>query len=92
MDVIINVLLGDLEGASSIINELHVETYGTMDRKEKVEFILEQMRLTIANKDMVRAQIISKVRNFLFIMIHNLENLRKFQLVISKMKKKKFKN
>merc|ERR1711917_111706 len=51
---------GDLEGASSIINELHVETYGTMDRKEKVEFILEQMRLTIANKDMVRAQIISK--------------------------------
>ena len=54
-------ILGDLEGAASIINELHVETYGTMDRKEKVEFILEQMRLTIANKDMVRAQIISKV-------------------------------
>ena len=81
-----------MEGASSIINELHVETYGTMDRKEKVEFILEQMRLTIANKDMVRAQIISKVRNFLFIMIHNFENFRKFQLVISKMKKKKFKN
>jgi len=49
-----------LKGASEIINELHVETYGTMDRKEKVEFILEQMRLTIANKDMVRAQIISK--------------------------------
>ena len=56
-----NIILGDLEGAASIINELHVETYGTMDRKEKVEFILEQMRLTIANKDMVRAQIISKV-------------------------------
>ena len=45
----------------SIINELHVETYGTMSRKEKVEFILEQMRLTIANGDFVRAQIISKV-------------------------------
>ena len=56
------IIKGDLEGAASIINELHVETYGTMDRKEKVEFILEQMRLTIANKDMVRAQIISKVR------------------------------
>ena len=56
-----HIILGDLEGAASIINELHVETYGTMDRKEKVEFILEQMRLTIANKDMVRAQIISKV-------------------------------
>ena len=45
----------------SIITELHVETYGTMSRKEKVEFILEQMRLTIANGDFVRAQIISKV-------------------------------
>ena len=44
-----------------IINELHVETYGTMSRKEKVEFILEQMRLTLANNDLVRAQIISKV-------------------------------
>jgi len=51
---------GDLPTAMSIINELHVETYGTMSRKEKVEFILEQMRLTIANSDFVRAQIISK--------------------------------
>ena len=31
-----------------------------MDRKEKVAFILEQMRLTIADKDFERAQIICK--------------------------------
>lgn len=31
-----------------------------MDRKEKVNFILEQMRLTIANNDYDRAQIICK--------------------------------
>merc|ERR1712172_22210 len=31
-----------------------------MDRKEKVEFILEQMRLTLAKKDYIRTQIISK--------------------------------
>jgi len=51
---------GDKAEAMAIINELHVETYGTMSRKEKVEFILEQMRITIANADYVRAQIISK--------------------------------
>ena len=37
-----------------------VETYGSMERKEKVEFILEQMRLCLATKDYIRAQIISK--------------------------------
>ena len=31
-----------------------------MDRQEKVNFILEQMRLTIADKDFERAQIICK--------------------------------
>jgi len=51
---------GEKAEAMAIITELHVETYGTMGRKEKVEFILEQMRITIANADYVRAQIISK--------------------------------
>lgn len=31
-----------------------------MEKKEKVEFILEQMRLCLAKKDYVRTQIISK--------------------------------
>lgn len=31
-----------------------------MEKKEKVEFILEQMRLCLAKKDFVRTQIISK--------------------------------
>lgn len=42
------------------MQELQVETYGSMERREKVEFILEQMRLCLAKKDYVRAQIISK--------------------------------
>ena len=37
-----------------------VETYGSMERKEKVELILEQMRLCLATKDYIRTQIISK--------------------------------
>jgi len=34
-----------------------------MEKKEKVEFILEQMRLCLARKDFVRTQIISKKIN-----------------------------
>ena len=37
-----------------------VETYGSMEKKEKVEFILEQMRLCLAKRDYIRTQIISK--------------------------------
>lgn len=51
---------GDVNGAAKTLNELQVETYGSMDRQEKVNFILEQMRLTIADKDFERAQIICK--------------------------------
>jgi len=51
---------GDINAAASVLQELQVETFGSMDRKEKVEFILEQMRLTLAKKDYIRTQIISK--------------------------------
>lgn len=37
-----------------------VETFGSMEREEKVKFILEQMRLCMAKKDFIRTQIISK--------------------------------
>lgn len=37
-----------------------VETYGSMEREEKVMFVIEQMRLCLAKKDYIRAQIISK--------------------------------
>lgn len=45
---------------------LQVETYGSMEKKEKVEFILDQMRLCIAVKDYIRTQIISKKINTKF--------------------------
>ena len=43
-----------------------VETFGSMEKQEKVEFILEQMRLCIAKKDFIRTQIISKKINTKF--------------------------
>jgi 26S proteasome regulatory subunit N5 len=50
---------GDISGAADIIQQVHVETYGSMSKKDKVEFILEQMRLTLAKKDFVRAAIVA---------------------------------
>jgi len=43
-----------------------VETFGSMDKREKTDFILEQMRLTLAKKDYTRMQIISKKINTKF--------------------------
>jgi 26S proteasome regulatory subunit N5 len=50
---------GDIAGAATVLQEVNVETYGSLSKKEKVEFILEQMRLTLAKKDYVRAHIVS---------------------------------
>merc|ERR1712179_458247 len=51
---------GDISTAATVLQELQVETFGSMDKKEEVEFILEQMRLCLAKKDYIRTQIISK--------------------------------
>lgn len=36
-----------------------METYGSLSKRDKVEFILEQMRLTLAKQDFVRATIVA---------------------------------
>eukprot|EP00041_Stephanoeca_diplocostata_P005700 m.66477 g.66477 ORF g.66477 m.66477 type:complete len:452 (-) comp15949_c0_seq1:99-1454(-) len=51
---------GDIADAADVLQELQVETFGTMERREKVEFILEQMRLGLARKDFIRTAILSK--------------------------------
>ncbi|CAH1110000.1 unnamed protein product [Psylliodes chrysocephalus] len=57
---------GNVQQAADIIQELQVETYGSMEKREKVELILEQMRLCIAKQDYIRTQIISKKINAKF--------------------------
>ncbi|KAB0793513.1 hypothetical protein PPYR_13133 [Photinus pyralis] len=52
--------------AANIIQELQVETYGSMEKREKVELILEQMRLCLAKQDYIRTQIIAKKINTKF--------------------------
>jgi 26S proteasome regulatory subunit N5 len=54
---------GDIPGAADILHEVHAETYGSLSKREKVEFILEQMRLTLGKKDYVRAAIVGNKIN-----------------------------
>ena len=51
---------GDVNEAANILNELQVETYGSMEKREKIEFLLEQMRLCLIKRDFIRTQIISR--------------------------------
>lgn len=37
-----------LQTASDLLNDLQVETYSSMERREKTEFILEQVRFLVA--------------------------------------------
>lgn len=67
---------GQIEEAAKIVQELQVETYGSMDKKEKVEFILEQMRLCLATRDFVRTQIISKKISIKFFDDEAVEDLK----------------
>nr|XP_038941564.1 26S proteasome non-ATPase regulatory subunit 12 isoform X1 [Rattus norvegicus] len=73
---------GDVKEAASILQELQVETYGSMEKKERVEFILEQMRLCLAVKDYIRTQIISKKINTKFFQEENTEALKSVVLYV----------
>jgi len=50
---------GDIHQAAAVLQEVHVETYGSLSKREKVEFLLEQMRLTLAAADYVRGGIVA---------------------------------
>lgn len=51
---------GDIEGAATIMQEVQVETFSGMQRAEKFDFILEQVRLCLERNDFIRGAIISK--------------------------------
>ena len=51
---------GDIKAAAETLCELQVETFGSMDRREKTEFILNQVELCIENDDWTQAGILSR--------------------------------
>jgi len=54
---------GDLIKACEYIQDVHVETYGSLSKLEKAEYILEQIRLNLLNKDYIRALLQSRKMN-----------------------------
>lgn len=51
---------GEMRAAADVILDVQVETYGSMQKEEKLNYILYQMRLVLDLKDYVRSQIIMK--------------------------------
>jgi len=45
---------GKIDEGTKIIQEIQIETYGSLENKEKVDFILYQMRLVLERQDYVR--------------------------------------
>ena len=66
----------NINEAAKILQEVQVETYGSMDKREKLEFILYQMRIMIKKGDFVRLYIISKKINRKSIEEAGLEDLK----------------
>ncbi|CCH44575.1 26S proteasome regulatory subunit [Wickerhamomyces ciferrii] len=51
---------GKIDQATDLLVELQVETYGSMNLREKMEFILEQVELCILKGDFTQANILSR--------------------------------
>lgn len=45
---------GDIDGAAALLQEVAVETFGAMAKTEKIDYILEQVRLCLDKGDFVR--------------------------------------
>ncbi len=54
---------GDIAGACDMIQDVHVETYGSISKLEKAEYILQQIRLNLKRKDYIRTMIQSRKMN-----------------------------
>ncbi|CAD6207696.1 unnamed protein product [Miscanthus lutarioriparius] len=51
---------GQIDEAADLMQEVAVETFGSMAKTEKIAFILDQVRLCLDRQDYVRAQILSR--------------------------------
>ena len=51
---------GQGKKATNLIQDIQIETYGSIEVREKIEFILYQMQLVHQRRDFVRLQIMSR--------------------------------
>ncbi|WFC99610.1 proteasome regulatory particle subunit [Malassezia yamatoensis] len=75
---------GDVNRAADILQDLAVETFGSLERREKVDFILEQMRLNMERKEFHRVNMFSRKINTKFFEDEAQQDLklRYYQLMI----------
>lgn len=66
--------VNSLEEASKIMENVQVETYGSMSKKEKLEFILYQMKINLLLRDFTKLYIVSKKVNLKFLEEPNFEH------------------
>jgi len=64
-----------IEEAAKIMQDVQVETYGSMDYREKIEFILYQMKILIRKQDWIRLMIVSRKINPKYLEVEDLEDL-----------------
>ena len=67
---------GKVDEAAEILQEVYVETYGALSKQEKIDYILEQIRLTLAKHDNVRAYILSKKIQRKFLLEDDFQDLK----------------
>lgn len=72
----------DLDKACDVLNELQVETYGSMEMDEKIEFILDQMTLTNLKGDFQYSKILSRKILPRILNKYAEHKLRYYQLII----------
>lgn len=51
---------GDLEGAAAVLEDVQVETIGSMEIEEKLDYLLEHLRVTLDKGDFIRGKIVSR--------------------------------
>lgn len=66
----------NIDEAAKILQDVQVETYGSMDTREKLEFIMYQMKIMIKKKDMIRLLIVSRKLSKKSFVEENLEDLQ----------------
>ena len=67
---------GDIDGATDAMLDVYVETFGALSKREKIDFILEQVRLTILKGDWVRVLIVAKKVQKKFLEEPEMEDLK----------------
>lgn len=65
----------NIDEAAQILQDVQVETYGSMDYREKIEFILYQMKILIKKEDWIRLMIVSRKINSKYLEVEDLEDL-----------------